>query len=151
MTLEKMFPITFGRIGAIIRERGCKRPHRPDTRRKFPVNHDFFDKIDNEQNAYFLGLLYADGSNSVGGGDFRLSLKEDDKHILDTMTSLIQPTKPLYFAERRSENWIAQYMISVTSAHMSAKLTELGCTPQKTYTLHPTPYNFQQKTRCQTV
>lgn len=53
--------------------------------RKYKLNENYFDKIDIEEKAYFLGLLYADGyiftlrSNKY----VRLQLQKIDKHILE--------------------------------------------------------------------
>jgi hypothetical protein len=52
------------------------------TNRRYEVNHKYFEKIDNEEKAYWLGFLYADGyirerkfGNSL---ELKLSVKDDD-------------------------------------------------------------------------
>ena len=47
------------------------------------INKNFFNKIDTEEKAYFLGFLYADGYNNTDRNSVALSLKEDDKEILE--------------------------------------------------------------------
>lgn len=48
-------------------------------------NNNYFDKIDTENKAYFLGLLYADGSNSIKNGKISIALQARDKDILNKM------------------------------------------------------------------
>jgi predicted HTH domain antitoxin len=52
------------------------------TNRRYDVNHKYFEKIDNEEKAYWLGFLYADGyirerkfGNSL---ELKLSVKDND-------------------------------------------------------------------------
>ena len=59
----------FGRVKSTINN--CLKKHNilvlNDARklsRKYTLNEEFFDIIDTEAKAYFLGLLYADGSNN---------------------------------------------------------------------------------------
>ena len=70
-------------------------------RRKYPIDTAFFDNIDCEKKAYFLGFLYADGFNDESRGITRLQLQERDKQILEDLNILIQPTKPLQFVDNK--------------------------------------------------
>ncbi|MEK6880899.1 MAG: helix-turn-helix domain-containing protein [Nanoarchaeota archaeon] len=62
------------------------------SRTKHDVNQNFFEKINCEANAYFLGLLYADGyvSNRTSNYRMTISLKYPDEHILEQFISSIQ-------------------------------------------------------------
>ena len=64
-------------------------------KRKYPVDEQFFDEIDSEEKAYFLGMLYADGTNSMKKTEVSLRLQEEDYEILTKLNNLLQPTKPL--------------------------------------------------------
>lgn len=59
------------------------------------INDSFFEKIDTEEKAYFLGLFYADGCNYINGNASRvaLSLQEDDKKILEIFNNFIYPNE----------------------------------------------------------
>ena len=47
------------------------------------VNEDYFEVIDTEEKAYWLGFLYADGSVGTSRYTVELALKEEDyEHIL---------------------------------------------------------------------
>lgn len=48
--------------------------------RKHEINEDYFEKIDTEAKAYFLGLIYADGC--IHRNSLRLSLKKEDGYII---------------------------------------------------------------------
>ena len=49
--------------------------------RKYNFNEHYFDNIDTEHKAYWLGFLYADGNNS--NYTISIVLQERDKYILD--------------------------------------------------------------------
>jgi len=99
--------------------------------RKYPIKEDFFDVIDTEEKAYFLGLLFADGANNVKKGAVSLSLQEKDKHILDLFTSILQPKKPLFELLPRKNTHQIQYILTISNKYISEKLNELGCVQNK--------------------
>lgn len=51
--------------------------------RKLSIDQDYFFRIDSKDKAYFLGLLMADGCLSTSRYSVLISLKEDDKQILE--------------------------------------------------------------------
>ena len=95
--LSELFPISSVAINNLLRRNGYKSKSQSELQRKYPIVEDFFDKIDTEEKAYILGLLYADGCNQTERNSVIISLKEDDKEILEKITLLIQPTKPLQY------------------------------------------------------
>src|SRR5690606_3697907 len=76
------------RLGGEIRKRG-------ECNRRYPINHDFFDEIDTEEKAYFLGFMMADGSVDKRGGSFKIVIHKQDEHILEEFRDLIYTTKDL--------------------------------------------------------
>lgn len=67
-------------------------------RQKYNVNRKYFDKIDTEDKAYFLGLLMSDGCITKGSKKtprLLLKLHKDDKYIIEIFRDLIIPNKPL--------------------------------------------------------
>ena len=108
-----------------------------ELQRKYTIVEDFFDKIDTEEKAYILGLLYADGYNNTDKNDVCISLKEDDVEILNKITNIIQPTKPLFYLDmspenRGMKNSKNQYRLTINNKHISKRLVELGCGKAKT-------------------
>jgi hypothetical protein len=103
--------------------------------RKYPINETFFDLIDTEAKAYFLGLLYADGCNHSNNTLVSIGLQEQDRHILERFRDLICPTHPLLFTDRGKEGRQNRYTLRLNSRILTDKLTALGCTPVKSLTL----------------
>lgn len=108
-----------------------------DSRRKYTLNESYFDVIDVEEKAYFLGLLYADGYNNHEKGCIALSLQEEDKEILEKLNLLIESDRPLFHINERYKNTLHKnsYVLNVSSRHMSDRLNELGCTQAKSLIL----------------
>lgn len=109
------------------------------TPRQYPINEDFFDNIDNQEKAYVLGLLYADGYNSK---NYRIgiTLQERDKEILEQIRDLISPSRPLNYCGKIRENKSYKnaqnaYNFNLSNKYMSERLYELGITPAKTFTI----------------
>lgn len=91
----------------------------------------FFDKIDTEEKAYFLGYLFADGCILQDRHyTIRLNLHEKDRAILERFKELIRSTAPLY-----RFNTLNQFCLQVTSKHAWHRLKQLGCVPRKTLIL----------------
>ena len=105
--------------------------------RIYPLNENYFDEIDCEEKAYFLGFLYADGCNHIKKGCVTLTLQEKDKEILTSLSKLLQPTKPLQQLKNSSGFKTNQsaYRLVLASKHISEKLVTLGCTGGKTMML----------------
>ena len=105
--------------------------------RKYEIYENFFDNIDSEEKAYFLGILYADGYNGEKGHTVSLSLIEKDKEILYKLNKLVHPIKELRFvqAKKRKNNYNIknQYILTINNKHISEKLAELGCMQAKTF------------------
>lgn len=103
------------------------------------VNSDFienyFDTINNEAKAYYLGLLITDGS--VDDKRIRLSLKAEDKYILDKLSEEIG-IKHLYYDDRKS----GLYSLEAHSKHMVESLNKYGVIQNKTYLLKEIPFEL---------
>ena len=103
---------------------------------------DYFDFIDSEDKAYFLGFLMADGNTSITNGQYalKLSVASKDAHIIDDFLKTIQSTnKAREFMARIEKSTLAsvktpssQYGVSLSSKHMVSRLIELGVVPRKT-------------------
>lgn len=140
--LAKEYPISSAAINGLLRRNGYKAKAQSELQRKYSIQENFFDEINTEEKAYILGLLYADGCNNTSRNAVTLSLKESDKHILEHISKLIQPTKPLRYIntakQRRRkgfENSSNHYQLTIANKHISEMLVELGCGKAKTHTL----------------
>lgn len=93
---------------------------------KKKVDLEFFNTIDTKEKAYFLGIMYADGS--VCKNQFYLKL--NDKDVLDAFKECLKceyEVKPV-------KNTKA-YILTISSKKMCADLIKHGCTPNKTRTI----------------
>ena len=136
--LANYFPISQVAINGLLRRNGYAAKSASELKRKYPIVEDFFDVIDTEEKAYILGLLYADGYNNTDRNSVSLGLKETDREILDKITALIQPTKPLQYINTQNngfKNSQNQYRLVMESRKISERLVELGCGKAKTHNL----------------
>lgn len=95
---------------------------------KKEVNDNYFNNIDTEEKAYWLGFLYADGYNS--GKTIELCLQEQDKNHLEQFKNAI---KSKHKISSKEQNGFISYRISIRSKNMSDALAHYGCIPNKTY------------------
>lgn len=129
-------------ISRLFKARGVAIRAISDQKRKYPLREDFLDKIDCEEKAYFLGIIYADGYNNTDRGSISLGLKESDRDVLDKLSGLIQPSKPLQFINYKEQNTKGyknsknQYRLVISSRRLSKRLSQLGCPKAKTHRLH---------------
>lgn len=94
-------------------------------------NENYFDVIDTEEKAYWLGFLYADGAISSGDRNtVEVSLKSSDiEHLKKFRKALgFNEDKNIYRDEIRCR-------FNFSNKHVKETLIKLGCTPQKSLTL----------------
>lgn len=121
-------------------EAGLRMRTASEANRKYEIVEDFFDNIDTPEKAYAFGLLMADGYNNTDRGSVALGLSEGDRDVLDHLTALIQPNKPLQFVDQvsnRRAGWKTkdQYRLVIANRHISQQLSRLGCGKAKTFSL----------------
>lgn len=104
---------------------------------KYTFNEHYFDAIDNQDKAYFVGLLYADGYNNVRYNTVTITLQESDKTVLEKINDLIESNRPLKFVDKKRENpnWKNCYQLSLTSEYFSKRCIELGIVARKSLIL----------------
>jgi hypothetical protein len=92
------------------------------------VNESYFSKIDNTEKAYWLGMMYADGSVFEKNGELSqifLGLK-DREHVVEFRDALDAD----YRVRSRDDGGNE---LTVTSRKMANDLSELGCGNEKTF------------------
>src|SRR5579859_7426987 len=104
--------------------------------RKHPLNEHYFDNIDSQDKAYFLGLLYADGCNHFDDKRKKvsISLQEEDADILRKFSNYLYNIEFLQFLKGRDSNK-NQIRLTIHSRKISQVLNNLGCTSQKSLKL----------------
>lgn len=95
----------------------------------YNYNTDIFEKIDNEEKAYWLGFLYADGYINLQKG-VELTLCEKDKNHLEKFKDFINPDYKLKYRIN-----VKAYRISICSVKIANDLNKLGCMQTKSLIL----------------
>ena len=105
--------------------------------RKYFVDNNYFNKIDTEEKAYWLGFLYADGCVFKSKtGEKKLQLKSIDKEVVDNFTKLLNSTYPIKISFNiRNGIKYYYYFVYITSHSLVDSLIKLGCGYKKTFKL----------------
>lgn len=115
-------------------------PRTGASRRKYKLNEAYFDFIDNQNKAYILGFLFADGYNSIPKHTVTMSLQEDDKEILEKIRCEIGSEKELEFLDYSNKHdfgytYKNQWRLNMFSKHMCDSLDKLGMHQNKSLIL----------------
>jgi hypothetical protein len=117
--------------------------------RIYNIREDFFDAIDTQEKAYFLGFIYADGCNQLlHHYSIVINLNYIDEDILHKLAKLIYvdenvASKIVKTSDRSHEDKGVEKILSIHSKHICLKLLDLGVVPKKSLILkYP---NFIQK------
>lgn len=122
------YGVAGGSIAGILKRRGVVvNNNQPELQRKYTLNQNFFDSIDSEEKAYFLGILYADGSNYTPNNLVCLALQAEDKEILVRLNGLIESNRPLGYKKGRLEHHKDTVLLNINNKNISEKLVMLGC------------------------
>ncbi len=97
---------------------------------------DFFDEIDSEEKAYYLGWLMADGNISINNGQYSIKIHictEDEDTIIGFLNAIQSSNKINRKIQKdRQGNECYSSYVSLTSKHMCQSLMKLGIIPNKT-------------------
>jgi hypothetical protein len=100
--------------------------------RRIFFNERFFESVETEPQAYFLGLLAADGSVSSRGHCVEIMLGEPDQHILEEFCKALDGDSlavDIRHVKNRSRMF---HRLSLHSKAMADDLKAYGFTPKKT-------------------
>lgn len=117
------------------------------SKRKYNIDDNYFEKIDTEQKAYILGLMYADGcvySDNNQSKWAKIDLKSDDKYILEQIAKEMNNECPIrthiydrkeYFSHQDKTYEFVHNMsrLQMRSDKIVNDLIKLGCQPRKTF------------------
>lgn len=101
-------------------------------------NFDFFENIDNELSAYWLGFIYADGcvekQNKYGEQTFKIAIHKKDQELLEKFKLDIESTYPIREDSSRGNEHI-QVIQQLRSQKTVDDLKRLGCLEHKSLIL----------------
>jgi len=123
------------------------------TNKKYKFNENYFEVIDSQEKAYWLGFIFADGNVSLrhsNGGNiksaqFRLTLKKEDESHLDKFIVAIDGDMKLKDKTVRLDN--KEYessQLDIYNTKFCNDLIKLGCVPNKSLILEP-PNNIPEE------
>jgi hypothetical protein len=136
--LSKKYNICTWSIGNVLKKNNIK-----SRIRKHNCNENYFEKINSNEKAYWLGLLFADGyvrkrKQSNGrhkqGGIVGISLKNGDEYLLEKLIIDLEST---YKLRKQIKDGFLSYKLEVNSSKMVDDLINLGCIPNKSLKLLP--------------
>ena len=105
--------------------------------RKYKVDSDYFNNIDSENKAYWLGFLYADGYISKNKHILELGLKESDKNHIEKFAKDLKTDYPISLRKVKiKEREYKSYRICICSTNMNKTLEKLGCYNNKSKTIN---------------
>ena len=114
----------------------------------YKVDEHYFDKIDNPDKAYIIGMLYSDGNLSKNNYDVKLFLQDRDKKILEDILHKLNSDYPLHFYDYSNKpNHKNQYGFIISNRFFYKSLLQYGLFPNKSLTLkYPTniPNKYQR-------
>lgn len=133
--IEKITNHSKRAVGKMLEELGVKTTTGNHYRKHF-FNFDFFSKIDNELNAYWLGFMYADGcvlpQNKYGEQEFKIQIRDTDIELLEKFKEDIQSTYPIRYDNSKENACVIQ---SLRSQKTVEDLKKLGCVEKKSLIL----------------
>jgi len=104
-----------------------RRKENGSTYRRYELNHEYFDDIEEEQ-AYWLGFLQGDGH--IGEYSIRLGLAVKDIDHVDKFRRAIASTSPIHISTYGGSRMCR---LSLGSKQMCGRLTDLGIRSPKTF------------------
>jgi len=110
--VAEYFNISVSPIKRILKSNGIE-----ISNRRYNVNHNYFDIIDTEEKAYWLGFLYADGyiRERKSGKSLEMKLSIKDKHHLERFRDSIESNHKIIDGFNN-----VKYKGGISSSHMSS-------------------------------
>lgn len=105
---------------------------------KYFLNENYFEIIDTEEKAYWLGFLYADGNVFAKNGQNVLTLSlqsSDEDHIIKFNNALDSNAKISRYTRVLDEKYSASELsiLKIGSKKLVSDLINIGCVPNKTF------------------
>nr|DAN04900.1 MAG TPA: endonuclease [Caudoviricetes sp.] len=103
------------------------------------MNENYFEVIDSEEKAYFLGLLYTDGSVRCvreNSKQVRLQLQLQDEPIIQRFKEVLNADCQIVYDKRPGKECAG---IEITNQKLFDDLGKYGIIPNKTYASHSLP------------
>jgi len=116
----------------VLEKHGVVRRDRSDARRRYTCDDHFFDVIDSESKAYWLGFIAADGC-VTGKNSLSIGLQARDREHLERLKNALDATNPITMG--RTSSGFPTATLFVTSPALTAGLEGNGIVRRKSKTL----------------
>lgn len=93
--LEQFEGLTQSKIYSILKRFNITCRSNKINSRIYKLNHHFFANIDDEEKAYWLGFIYADGYVTTKGNYFGISLAKQDRPHLEKLVGTLRTNYPI--------------------------------------------------------
>jgi len=131
LKIAKIFNVSYFLIYKILKENKIQTRNSANYR-KHKIDETYFQKINTDQKAYFLGWLYSDGNTRTKGKICRIAISVyyKDANILEDFKKDLRTTAPLLKVKKSN-----QIDFRIYHKKMTYDLVNLGCIPQKSLKL----------------
>jgi intein-encoded DNA endonuclease-like protein len=138
--IRKICQISSKTIKYILNKNGIPIKDKYDRRGRKSLDIDYFCKIDTEEKAYFLGLLYTDGYLDEKNGRIEIGLHNKDLYILEAFEKAVKSERSIRKLKKKDFS-----ILTLCSRKMTNDLKNLGLFQRKSLTLKFPSYDFVPK------
>jgi intein/homing endonuclease len=130
--LAEIYKISRYKLTKLLNKNGIKIRNHNIVDVNYKVDNCYFDKINTESKAYWLGFIYADGCINTSGNSLRFSIElaDYDFNHLKKFRKAIKSNHPITERQNSKRNTCN---ISINSRNIVNKLIDIGCVTNKTY------------------
>lgn len=141
--ISKKFNCSAQSINNILKRNNIFTKKSPKDYRKYKLNENYFDFIDDEYKAYFLGFIYADGC--LYKNRLQISLQEEDSYVLNILLKKMESEHLLYNVNPKNINAKKQKFLSISNENLFNSLIKKGLHPNKSLTINFPSYDIVPK------
>lgn len=129
--IAKMYNVYHENVNYALRKRGVAIRNPSIAGMKNEINEHYFDTIDTDEKAYWLGFIAADGCISTNGNGYKIiiCLNKKDIDMLVAFKNAINSTRDIKMIGRSKAEF------RCNSKYMVNALKKYGITPRKTFTM----------------
>lgn len=101
---------------------------------KHTLIFNYFENIDSDEKAYWLGYITADGT--ISKNNYKISLTSKDLEIIEKFKNSIKTTHPISTVitnDKRTNKIYKRYIIQINSMEFVSHLINIGITNKKSY------------------
>ena len=114
------------------------------------LKEDFFETINSEEKAYWLGFLFTDGSvvpkKGTNSMTIRLDVQLRDKEVIENFKKAVNSEGKLTYSKHKKNGRESESVLTtITSKKMADDLAQYGVIPNKTYNTKHLPSNIPKE------